>query len=72
VEGAARSKCIEDGFPAESMTLVVLEVDDHMIGFGGGATVVFAGDGRKLRVSLRKIMNLTGWEAVSVVEESGQ
>jgi hypothetical protein len=71
VEGVARSKCIQEGFPAKTMTPVHLEADDHLI-FGGGATVVFAGDGRKLRVELRKRMNLTGWEAVSVVEESSQ
>jgi len=73
VEDVARSKCIKDGFPAQTMVLAESwGQDNNMFGFGGRATVVFAGDGKLLRVELRRSMNLMKWEAVSVVEGKGQ
>ena len=64
----AHSKCIKDGFPAKTMIAGATEVENGMFGFGGRATVVFAGDGIELCVELRRSMNLMKWEAVSVVE----
>jgi hypothetical protein len=78
----ARSKCVTDGFPAQGMIPDLVEVDNGMFGFAGRATVEFGRDGRKgdfdpagkhipnrLRVELRRRMNLSEWEAVSVVED---
>ena len=42
----ARSKCVKDGFPAQTMILTRSEMDNGMFGFGGRATVVFNRDGR--------------------------
>jgi hypothetical protein len=78
----ARSKCLTDGFPAEGMIADNIEIDNGMFGFGGRATVEFGRDGRKgefdpagkripnrLRVELRRRMNLLKWEAVRVVQD---
>jgi hypothetical protein len=73
VEEVARSKCIKDGFPAQNMVLRESWGDtNNPFGFGGRATVVFAENGKLLRVELRRTMNLMEWEAVSVVEEKDQ
>jgi hypothetical protein len=73
VEEVARSRCIKDGFPAQTMVLRESSGNtNNPFGFGGRATVVFGGSGKLLRVELRRSMNLTEWEAVSVVEEKGQ
>jgi hypothetical protein len=45
---------------------------NNPFGFGGRATVVFAENGKLLRVELRRTMNLMEWEAVSVVEGKDQ
>jgi hypothetical protein len=78
----ARSKCVIDGFPAQDMIADFVEIDNGMFGFGGRATVEFSRDGRKgefdpagkripnrLRVELRRRMNLSEWEAASVVQD---
>jgi hypothetical protein len=77
----ARSKCVLDGFPAQDVIADFVEIDNGMFGFGGQATIEFGRDGRKgefdaagkripnrLRVELRRRMNLSEWEAVSVVQ----
>jgi hypothetical protein len=46
VEDVARSKCIKDGFPAQTMITGATEVDNGMFGFGGRATVVLTRDGK--------------------------
>jgi len=46
--------------------------NSNMFGFGGRATVVFAENGKFLRVELRRTMNLMEWVAVSVVEGKDQ
>ena len=93
VQAVARSKCIKDGFPAETMQVMEYAEEPGfggfggIGGFGGHATVVFrrgygrdgliefGTDGKRipfeLRVELRRSMNLTEWEAVSVVEGKG-
>ncbi len=77
----ARSKCVQDGFPAEKMPLGGYAIDNGMFGIAGHATVEFHADGsigpdgkRKmeplmLRVELRRRMNLMAWEVVSVHHE---
>jgi hypothetical protein len=74
----ARSRCVQDGFPAQNMMVTETEVDNGMLGFGGRATVQFSRVGlgpwppdqpRVLRVELRRRMSLLGWEAVSVWHE---
>jgi hypothetical protein len=87
----ARSKCIKDGFPAQTMIMQSCEMNNGNFGFGGHATVVLGRDGRSgpdgkitefapdgqriplvLHVELRRLMNLSEWEAISVVEGKGQ
>jgi len=46
VVDVARSKCVKDGFPAQTMLAQEIDVDSNMFGFGGRATVVFYRDGR--------------------------
>jgi hypothetical protein len=81
VVDAARSRCVKDGFPAEKMLAGEVVVDDSMFGFGGRATVELYADGRfgrdgrrrmeplALRVELRRSMNLSQWQAISVQHE---
>ena len=70
----ARSKCIQEGFPAKDMITTSTLAKSGFLGFGGHGTVEFSSVGmdpnrpKPLRVELRKPFNLTGWEAVSVVE----
>jgi hypothetical protein len=42
----ARSKCIKDGFPAQTMKVIEVDGEDGMFGFGQRATVVFVRDGK--------------------------
>jgi hypothetical protein len=46
VVDVARSKCVKDGFPAQTMLAQEIDVDSNMFGFGGRATVVFFRDGK--------------------------
>jgi hypothetical protein len=46
VVDVARSKCVKDGFPAQTMIPQETEVHNGMFGFGGRATVVFVRDGK--------------------------
>jgi hypothetical protein len=46
VVDVARSKCVKDGFPAQTMIVQETEMDNGMFGFGGRATVVFVRDGK--------------------------
>jgi hypothetical protein len=46
VVNVARSKCVKDGFPAQTMIAYEIEMDNGMFGFGGRATVVFGRNGR--------------------------
>jgi hypothetical protein len=82
VVNIARSKCLMDGFPAQGMNADFVEIQNGMFGLGGRATVEFGRDVLKgefdpdgkrtpnrLRVQLRRSMNLSEWEAVSVVQD---
>jgi hypothetical protein len=81
VEDVARSKCVQDGFPAEKMLVHGYTINNGMFGFGGTATVEFGADaslgldGRRkmeplaLRVELRRHMNLLSWEVVNIEHE---
>ena len=42
----ARSKCVKDGFPAQTMLAGETEMDNGIFGFGGRGSVVFVRDGR--------------------------
>lgn len=78
VEDVARTRCIQDGFPADRMSLKSLETDTGMFGFGGTATVELVSDGRfgpdgkpkmeplAIRVKLSRHMNLSSWEVVNI------
>jgi hypothetical protein len=46
VVDVARSKCVKDGFPDQTMLSQETDVDSNMFGFGGRATVVFYRDGK--------------------------
>jgi hypothetical protein len=84
VVDVARSKCIKDGFPAQNMIAYEVTVDNGMFGFGGRATVRFGADGSfgpdgkrrmeplELRVELRRRMNLSEWEVVSISHADAQ
>jgi hypothetical protein len=74
----ARSKCVEDGFPADKMLLRSYTIKNGIFGFGGRATVEFEADGRlgpdgkrkmdplALRVELNRRTNLSNWEVVGI------
>src|SRR5579859_878382 len=70
----ARLKCVNEGYPAKDMKATCIIASTGTLGFGGSGTVEFSPVGmdpkrpKPLRVELRKPFNLTGWEAVSVVE----
>jgi len=77
----ARSKCVEDGFPADKMLLGSYTIKNGIFGFGGTATVEFESDGRlgpdgkrkmeplTLRVELSRRTNLSNWEVVNIEHE---
>jgi hypothetical protein len=77
----ARSKCVQDGFPAEQMLVYGYTINIGMFGFGGTATVELGADGsfgpdgkRKmeplmLRVQLSRRTNLSAWEVLSIEHE---
>ena len=46
VVDVARSQCVKDRFPAQSMIALDTQMDNGMFGFGGRAAVVFGRDGR--------------------------
>jgi hypothetical protein len=70
----ARLKCVNEGYPAKDMSATCVIASTGILGFGGSGTVEFSPVGmdpkrpNPLHVELRKPLNLTGWEAVSVVE----
>lgn len=79
----ARSKCVQEGFPAQVMKLGETTMDSGIFGFGGTGRAVFTRDGRigqdgkivevspdgkRIPIELRRFMNLMEWEVVSVVE----
>ena len=78
VVDVARFKCVKDGFPAQNMAVTYVHFNSGIFGFGGHATVEFNSVGmdparpKPLRVELRRHMNLLEWEAVSVVQVTGQ
>jgi hypothetical protein len=77
----ARSRCVQDGFPAKNMLAQEILADNGLFGFGGRATVTlsadvsFGPDGKRkmepliLRVQLGRRMNLSNWEVLSVGHE---
>jgi hypothetical protein len=46
VVDVARSKCIKDGFPAQTMIVIEVDGEDGTFSFGQRATVVFARDAK--------------------------
>jgi hypothetical protein len=74
----ARSKCVEDGLPAQEMRINEVTSDSGLFGFGGHGTVEFGADGTfgpdgkrrmeplVIRVELRRRMNLLEWEVARV------
>jgi hypothetical protein len=70
----ARLKCVNKGYPAKDMSATCIIASTGILGFGGSGTVEFSPVSKDpkrpnpLRVELRKPLNMTGWEAVSVTE----
>jgi hypothetical protein len=74
----ARSQCIKNGIPAQDMIVTEVSSKSGILGFGGRATVAFSRVGlgpwgqdvpKVLRVEMRRPMNFSEWEVVSVRKE---